>query len=102
MVPKSTYQKYEHEENSSNDHHPPRHWSSLPIFCPLSSSLRIVLLELLSAKLVVDQPSQGNAVTEHLEGRDWITENDHGCNNQENILENTAESVDERGSFANL
>lgn len=61
-----------------------------------------VLLDLVGAKLVVDETAEGDAVAEELEGRDGVAENHHGGDNEEDILQDTAEGHDETGSLADL
>lgn len=56
----------------------------------------------LSTKLVVDKTHKGDTVSESLEGGNGIVEDDHGGNNEEDILEDTGESENESGCFSNL
>lgn len=61
-----------------------------------------VLLDLVSSKLVVDKAAERNAVSEELKGRNGVAEDHHGCDDEENILEYTAESHDKAGGSADL
>lgn len=69
---------------------------------PLHSTSADSLLQLLTTKLVVDKTAERNAVTESLEKGDGVAEEEHRCENEENILEDTGESEDEGRSLANL
>lgn len=69
---------------------------------PLHATLAEVLLQLLAAKLVVNEATEGNSVTESLKGCDRVLEKEHGGKNEENILEYTGEGKDERGGLADL
>jgi hypothetical protein len=69
---------------------------------PLHAALTKVFLELLAAKLVVNETAERNAVAKGLEESDGILEKEHGREDEENVLEHTGESKDERGGLANL
>jgi hypothetical protein len=69
---------------------------------PLHATLAEVLLELLTTKLVVDEATKRNAVTKGLEETDGVLEEEHGREDEENVLEYTGESEDERRGLANL
>lgn len=69
---------------------------------PRAVGLTNVLLELISAKLVVDKTSKGNGVTESLEQRDRIVEQEHGAEDEKNILEHAREGKDKGGGLSNL
>jgi hypothetical protein len=61
-----------------------------------------VLLDLVGSELVVNEAAKGNAVAEELERRDWVAEDHHGGDDEENVLEHTAESHDETRGSADL
>lgn len=62
---------------------------------PLHATGADSLLQLLTTELVVDKTAERNAVTESLEKGDGVAEEEHRCENEENILEDTGESEDE-------
>ena len=101
-VTEATYQKNKHDDDSSDDDQSTSDGTGLAVLCPLASSQRVIFLQLLSANFVVDQTAERNAIAEYLEIRDWVAKDDHGRDDQEDILEHTAEGVDERRGFANL
>jgi hypothetical protein len=72
------------------------------IIGPRPLALGDVALELLGAELVVDKSAESDAVAESLEWRDGIEEDDHGCDDEEDILEDSREGENESGSFADL
>jgi len=45
-----------------------------------------VFLDLFSSKLVVDEATERNAVSEELERRDGVAEDHHGCNDEKDVL----------------
>ena len=61
-----------------------------------------VLLNLVTSKLVVDKATERNAVSKELEGRNGVAEDHHGGDDEENVLQYTAESHDEAGGSADL
>ena len=61
-----------------------------------------VFLDLVGTKLVVDEAAERNAVSEELEGRNGVAEDHHGCDDEEDVLEYTAEGHDEAGGSADL
>merc|ERR1711974_101444 len=69
-------------------------------FLPLHAALAEVLLQLLSAELVVDETAKRDGVTESLERRDGVLEKEHGRKDEEDVLEYTGEGKDERGGLA--
>lgn len=69
---------------------------------PLAAGGAGVLLEVVTAELVVDEPGQGNAVTEGLQAADRVAEDEHRGDDEQDVLEHARESHDERGSLANL
>lgn len=69
---------------------------------PLAAGFVTVFLELLSAELVVDETGESDGVTEELEAGNGSAPDHHGGSDEEDILEDTAESKDEDGSLADL
>jgi hypothetical protein len=69
---------------------------------PLHAALAKILLQLFSAELVVDETAQRDGVTESLERRDGILEEEHGRKDEKDVLEYTGEGKYERGGLANL
>lgn len=76
--------------------------SAVAVVGPRALSLSHVFLELLSTELVVDKATEGDRVTEELKRGDWVVENGHGSQNEQDILENTREGEDERRGLADL
>lgn len=72
------------------------------VVSPGALAVAHVLLDLVSSKLVVDEAAKSDAVTEELERRDGVAEDHHGCNDEEDILEYTAEGHNEAGGSADL
>lgn len=60
------------------------------------------VLNSVGAELVPDQSAESDGIPEELQRCHRVLENDHGCDDQENILEHTRESEHNGGSFANL
>lgn len=54
------------------------------------------------SQLVVKHADDCNAVSKRLKTRDFGSPNEHGGTDEKNILEDTAESKDQAGGFANL
>lgn len=61
-----------------------------------------VLLDLVGSKLVVDKAAERDTVSEELEGRNGVAEDHHGGDNEEDVLEYTAEGHDEARGSADL
>lgn len=71
------------------------------VLSPDAASLTSVLADLVGTKLVVDETDQRNRVTKELSASDRSLPNHHGSNDQQDILEDTAEGHDQRRSLAN-
>lgn len=56
----------------------------------------------LGTELVVNKTHEGDTVSESLEGGNGVMEDDHGCNDEENVLEDTGEGKDKSGCFSDL
>jgi hypothetical protein len=69
---------------------------------PLHATSANSLLQLLTTKLVVDKTTERDAVAKSLEKSDRVAEQEHRCENEEDILEDTGQSEDKGRSFANL
>jgi hypothetical protein len=69
---------------------------------PGAAALRQVLLYLLFAKLEPEHTEEGDGVAEHLEVGDHGTPDEDGGNDQEDILQDTAEGQDETRGLSNL
>lgn len=74
----------------------------LAILGPLATSLTSVILELVSSKLVINETSKSDAVSEKLNTADWVTENEHRGNYEEDVLENAGKCENEGRSLADL
>lgn len=59
-------------------------------------------MDLVGAELVVHQPGEGNGVAEELLASDGVVEQDHGCKDQEHILQDAGHGEDDGGRFADL
>jgi len=96
-------QDHEHgNENRGKDHQLAENGSGVAQLLPLHAALTEVLFEFLTAKFVVDETTKCNAVSKGLKKRDGVLEEKHGCEDQENILEDAGESEDKGGGLANL
>lgn len=72
------------------------------VFRPSTTTLAKVLLELIRAKLVVDETAERNAVTEGLEARDGVLEDDHRREDEQNVLQHTGEGENKGRGLADL
>lgn len=89
-------------DDGGKDHQLAENRAGVAKFLPLHAALAEVLLQLLSAELVVDETAKRDGVTESLERRDGVLEEEHGRKDKEDILEYTGEGKDERGGLADL
>lgn len=90
------------DDDAAEDHQLAERGASLTELRPLHAACAESLLQLLSTELVVDKTTERDAVTESLEQGDGIAEEEHGCENEENVLEDARESKDQRRGLANL
>lgn len=67
----------EGDKDDSEDNQLPESGMSDTVIGPCAASSREVILELVGSKLVVDQASESDGITEELEGRNRISEDDH-------------------------
>lgn len=96
-------ENHKHGDNDgSKDHQFAENWASVTKLLPLHATLTEVLLKLLTTKLVVNEATESNAVAKGLEKGNRVLEEEHGCENKKNVLENAGESKDERRGLANL
>ena len=65
------------------------------VFGPGTVGLAGVFLDLITTELVVNETDEGNGITEELGKGDRSLPDHHRRNNQEDILQNTAEGHDE-------
>lgn len=65
-------------------------------------SIPCEVLDTISAKLVVDQTSEGDRVAEELERSDWVPEDDHRGHDEQDVLQHTRQSENNGGCFADL
>lgn len=97
-----TNEKEEHEDGGTNNNQATLGRLVVAVLSPGTGRTRGVLAHLVTAKLVPDKTCQRDGVTKVLLARDGvIKEHDRG-NNQQDILEDTAQGHDERRSLANL
>lgn len=59
------------------------------IFAPHAMHFSELVLDVLGAELVVDQPEEGDAVAENLAARDGVAEEGDGGNDEEDVLDNS-------------
>jgi hypothetical protein len=90
------------DNNAAEDHELAKRRASLSEFGPLHATRAESLLKLLSTELVVDKTTECDAVTESLEKGDGIAEEEHGGENEKDVLENTREGKDKGRGLANL
>lgn len=94
---------HEHGDQDGDENHKlAQDWSGVAKFLPLHAALTEVLLQLLSSKLIVDQSSKSNAVAKCLEKRYGVLEQEHGCEDEEDILQHTGEGENERRGLSDL
>lgn len=87
------------DENGDDNDELAGSWAASTVVSPSALCRAHVLLNLIGSKLVVDEAAERNAVSEELEGRNGVAEDHHGCDDEEDVLEYTAEGHDEaRGS----
>lgn len=89
-------------DDSGENHELAENRPAVAELLPLHAALAEVLLELLTTKLVVNEATERNAVTKGLEETDGVLEEEHGGEDEENVLEYTRQSKDERRGLANL
>jgi len=92
---KTAHDNEDEEERNAEDDKLGHGRVSEAVVVPLFAESAKVFLELVSSELVVDETAEGDAVAEELEGSDWVAEDEHGGEDEEDILENTGESVDD-------
>lgn len=72
------------------------------VVCPGATGTTSVLLESISSKLVVDETTESDRVTEELQRCNGVAEDEHRGHDEENVLEDTAKGENEGGGSANL
>lgn len=90
------------DDDSSEDHEFAQNRTSLSELSPNHGALCKVFLHLLTAQLVVNEATQGDAVTESLQQANGVTEQDDRCKDEENVLEHARQGKDEGRSLADL
>lgn len=76
--------------------------AGLAVLSPGAACRGGVLAHLVSTQLVPDETEQSDRVTKELKGGDGGVPDHHGGNDQEDILEDTAEGHDQGRGLANL
>lgn len=99
---KPAQQEEEGQNNKSDDRDLAQDRSAVAELGPLTASLTSVVLDLFVAELVVDHASQSNAVAEELQTGDNSAPDKHGCGNQHNVLEHSANGEYQGRGLANL
>lgn len=92
----------ENEEHSTKDNELSEGRVSDTIIGPGATSTTGVFLEGIGSKLVVDETTKCDRVTEELERCNGVAEDEHRGNDKKNVLEDTAKRKNERGGSANL
>lgn len=91
----------ENEEHTTKDNELFEGGVSDTIIGPGATSTTSVFLKGIGSKLVVDETTKGDRVTEELERCNGVAEDEHRGNNKKNILKDTAKRENERGGSAN-
>lgn len=92
----------EDEEDTTENNELSHSGVSDTVVCPGAAGTSSVVLELVGAELVVNETGESDRVTEELEGSNGVVEDEHRGNDEENVLEDTAKSEDERRGSTNL
>lgn len=90
------------EENECDDGNTAKNGLAVAKVGPLATGLTSITLDRLIAKLVVHHASKSDAVSKELETSNLSTPNDHGRNDEEDILEDTTEGEHKRRCLADL
>lgn len=72
------------------------------VLSPGAAALTKVLLELVRTELVVDKTAESNAVAERLETGNGVLEDDHGGEDEQDILQHTGEGENKGRGLADL
>jgi len=92
----ATKQEEKSKENQAKGNELAHNGGTVAIIGPLARSFGEIFLQLVGTKLVVDEATKRNGVTEKLKRRDRVTEDDHGRDDEQYILEDTREGKNER------
>ena len=90
------------DKNSDDNNELAGSWATGAVVSPSALRRSHVFLDLVGSELVVDEAAERNAVSEELEGGDGVAEDHHGGNDEEDVLEYTAEGHDKAGGSADL
>lgn len=85
----------EHKSGSTKDDKLALCGAVVPILSPGTAGGGSVLAHLVTTELVPDKTHQSNGVTEELEASDGSLPQEHGGSDQQDILEDTAQSHDQ-------
>ena len=97
----TTEQSEDNKDGEEDDRDATENGAAVAKVGPLAASLAGVALDGLSAKLVVNHATESDAVAEELGEGNLAAVDDHGSNDEQNVLEDTAEGEDERRGLAN-
>ena len=97
-----SHEKEENEDNSTKHNELALRGVVDAVLSPSTVGLSSVLLDLVTAKLVVNETDKSNRVAEKLSKGDGSLPDHHGGDDQEDIFENTAEGHNEGRSLADL
>ena len=75
---------------------------TVSVVCPGVAPLVDVLLDLVTAELIVKQTAKCDAVANGLERSNGIVKEYHACHDEENVLEDTRQGKGEGGGLADL
>lgn len=102
LVSEAAEDKEEDNEDSGEDDDLSEGRVTDTVVGPGTTASTSVFLELVCSELVVNETTESDRVTEELQRRDGIAEDEHRGENEEDILEHTGKRKDERGGSANL
>jgi hypothetical protein len=99
---KASQQDEEGQERKDNDRYAAEDRLAVAKVGPLAAGLAGVALDGLEPELVVDHAAEGNAVAKELQSRNLGAPDNHGGDDEHDILEDTAEGEDKGGGLADL
>lgn len=99
----NTAKEQEDEQHTAaDDDELPRSRAGLAKLVPVAASLTGVTLENIGAQLVVDHAGEGDTVAKELQTANLGTPDNHGGNDEEDVLEDTAERKHQGRGLADL
>jgi hypothetical protein len=92
---KAAHDNEDEEERNAEDDKLGHGRVSDAVVGPLFAESTKVFLELVGSELVVDETAESDAVAEELERGDGVTEDEHGGEDEEDVLEDSGQGVDD-------